>query len=63
MNRNICYGLFTLLFVTLACRPVIAIGWNEFIFLFLLMAVLLGPPLYKLMRKLEAFLQNERKKK
>jgi len=39
--------------ILLACRPVLAIGWGEFFFLVFVIAVLLGPPLYRLIRKIE----------
>jgi hypothetical protein len=53
MNRILWRGLFPLLISMLACEPVIAIGWREIIFVFILMAILLGPPLYRFIRKLE----------
>jgi hypothetical protein len=53
MNKRFLYGLFGLLVSMLACEPVIAIGWREIIFVFILIAILLGPPLYKFIRKLE----------
>lgn len=45
-----------------ACRPVIAIGWGEFVLLFLLVAFLLGPALFRFARKWNEF-QESRKKK
>jgi hypothetical protein len=61
MNKKILYSL--LIFVTFACRPVIAIGWNEFLFLSVLIAVLLGPPLYKFLRRTEEFWKRKQKDK
>jgi len=46
-----------------ACRPVIAIGWNEFLILSILIMVLLGPPLYKLIRRVEKFWKHKLKDK
>jgi len=63
MNRNFLSGLFALLITTLACEPVIAIGWRELFFIFILMAFLFGPPLYRFIRKVENFRRNDRKKK
>jgi hypothetical protein len=63
MNKNLRYGLVVLLFSSLACRPVLAIGWNEFIFLFIVITVLLGPPLYRFIRRVEGFLKHEKRKK
>jgi hypothetical protein len=48
---------------TLACEPVIAIGWRELFFILILMAFLFGPPLYRFIRKVEDFRRNARKKK
>lgn len=46
-------GVIALLFGTVACEPVIAVGWKEILFVFILVAILLGPPLYRFIRKLE----------
>jgi hypothetical protein len=48
-------ALTALLLSTLACEPVIAIGWRELLCVVGLMAFLFGPPLYRLIRKLENF--------
>jgi len=56
-------ALFALFLVTFACRPVIAIGWEELLFLIVLIAFLLGPPLYRLIRKVENFWRREHKGK
>lgn len=37
----------------LACRPVLAIGWGEFLVLVIAVALLIGPPLYRLFRRRE----------
>jgi len=39
--------------ILLACRPVLAIGWGEFFFLVVVIVVLIGPPLYRLIRRIE----------
>lgn len=46
-------GLTVLLISMLSCRPIIAIGWPELIVLFILIAVLLGPLLFRLYRFLD----------
>ena len=61
MNKKFLLGFLPLLLGTLACQPVIAIGRNEFLLVLLLIAVLLGPPLYKMARKMEEFLQRRKK--
>jgi hypothetical protein len=48
-----------LLFGTLACQPVFAIGWEEILLFMILAAIALGPPLYRFLRKLE----NSRRQK
>lgn len=51
----------------LSCRPIIAIGWPELIILIILIAVLLGPLLFRLYRFLDkiqkASQAGEKKKK
>lgn len=49
----------------LACRPVIAIGWPEFLILFVLLAFLFGPPLFRFytwLQKYRAEKHNKPKK-
>jgi hypothetical protein len=36
----------------LACRPVIALGWQEIAIIFVLGAILLGPPVYRFYQRL-----------
>lgn len=55
MNRPSLFALLVLVLATIACSPVIAISWNEFLLIGILVVVLLGPPLYRLLRRLEAF--------
>ena len=52
-NRLHFFTGFYVAYTLLACRPVLAIGWGEFFFLVFVIAVLLGPPLYRLVRKIE----------
>ena len=59
MNKMIFYGLSALILSTLACRPVLAISWNEFLIVGVLFADLLGPPLYRLLRRVEEFFKHE----
>jgi hypothetical protein len=60
MNR-FGVGLSALLLVTLACRPVITVGWGEFLIFAVLVVLLIGPPVYRFLRKLEK--SREQKKK
>jgi hypothetical protein len=61
MNKNLLAGLFVLLLSTLACEPVIAIGWRELFIVLGLMVFLLGPPIYRLIRRIEIFLKKKNK--
>ena len=61
MNQKILYGLLALVLSTLACAPVIAIGKNELLCLLVLILVLLGPPLYRLVRRLEKYINQKDK--
>jgi hypothetical protein len=63
MNKNLRCGLIALLLSSLACKPVFAIGWNELLFLSVVIAVLLGPPLYKFLRRVEEFWKRKQKDK
>jgi len=63
MNRRFLLGWLALLFSTLACEPVIAIGWKEILFVMIFVGILFGPPLYKFIRRVEEFLKHEKKAK
>jgi fatty acid desaturase len=59
-------GLTVLLLSLLACRPVIAIGWPELVIIVVLVAVLMGPLMFRLYRfldKVRKVSQAEEKKK
>jgi hypothetical protein len=62
MSTKLLYALFALLFSTLACEPIFAFGWRELFFVFLLFAFLLGPPVYRFIRRVEKFLKHEKEK-
>jgi len=61
MNKNILAGVSILLLGTLACEPVIAIGWKEIFFVFILLAFLFGPPVYRFIRRIEISLKHKDK--
>jgi hypothetical protein len=63
MNKRFLSRLVVLLFSTMACRPVIAIGWEEFLLFFILIAFLLGPPVYRFIRRIDDFRERRRKGK
>ena len=53
MNRNM-WRLFPFLLLMLACQPMVVVGWKELLLVFLLVAVLTGPALYRLIRRIES---------
>jgi hypothetical protein len=61
MNSRILYVLFSLGISTLACSPVIAISWKEFLIIGVLIAALLGPPLYRFVRRVEHSVKRKKK--
>jgi hypothetical protein len=61
MNKKIIAGLCVLVLSTLACEPVIAIGWREIFIVLGLIVFLFGPPLYRLVRRIEIFLKKKNK--
>lgn len=46
-------GVYSLMLGILACRPMLAIGWGEFLILAVAVVLLIGPPLYRLFREFE----------
>jgi hypothetical protein len=60
MNRKTVYGLLALALAVVACCPVIAISWNEFLIIAVIVAVLLGPPLYRFIRRVEQFFKRQK---
>ena len=59
-NHSGALTLAALLLAATACRPVIAIGWGEFIVLVLVIAFLLGPLLLRLYRYISRLEKIER---
>ena len=60
MNKKIWAGVSALLLSTLACEPVIAIGWREIFIVLGLIMFLLGPPTYRFIRRIEIFLKKKK---
>lgn len=54
-------GVSVFLLSMLACQPVIAIGWKEILFVFILIAFLIGPPVYRFIRRIENSLKQKDK--
>jgi len=61
MRNEIKVSLAVFLLGTIACEPVIAIGWREIFIVFILIAFLFGPPIYRFIRRLEKFLKSKDK--
>lgn len=59
MRKVIWAGLSALMLGTIACQPVLAIGWREGVLILLLILLLIGPPVYRFLRRLE----NHRRQK
>jgi len=55
MKKKFGAGIAVLMLSALACKPIFAVGWKEILFVMVLAAFLLGPPLYRFLRKLEKF--------
>jgi hypothetical protein len=53
----------TLLLASLACRPVLTIGWTEIVIILALMVILLGPALFKLYQRVNEFQSWKKAKK
>jgi len=49
-TESISFSLIFLFLSLLACRPIIAIGWTEIIIILALVAVLMGPVLFRIYR-------------
>jgi hypothetical protein len=52
-----------LLLSLLACRPVFAIGWNEILIIGFLVALLIGPLLFRLGRIWSKYQESERNRR
>jgi hypothetical protein len=61
MKNRFDMGLSALLLATLACRPIFTIGWEEFLLLVFLVFLLIGPPLYRFLRRLENYRRKKEK--
>ena len=61
MKNRFDAGFVVLLLGVVACEPVIAIGWREGIFILLLTILLIGPPVYRFLRRLEKAREKNRR--
>jgi hypothetical protein len=60
-KKHLLVSVGVMAFGTLACEPVIAIGWKELFFVFVLMSFVFGPPIYRFIRRIEKFRDRQRK--
>ena len=51
-----------LILISISCRPVITVGWQEIGILALLLAVLIGPAIYRVFRRFDEFKQWKAKR-
>ena len=61
MKWKIQVGIVVLLLSTLACEPVMVVGWRELSCIFVLIMFLFGPPLYRFVRKFEKYRRQKEK--
>jgi hypothetical protein len=61
MKVSFFAGLTVLLLSIVACEPVFAIGWRELGIIFLLVAIVFGPPAYRLLRRMEKYWKTREK--
>ena len=57
-KNQVLLGLHALILNSLACRPVLTIGWQEILIVFLLIVVLMGPVIFNLYRRWDAFMNR-----
>ena len=62
-HLQVAAGAGAVLFSTLACEPLIAVGWQELLIIIALVAFLIGPLLFKLAKAWIRFQDSMRKKK
>jgi len=61
MKRELWTTAGALILGALACQPVLAIGWREGVLILLLMVLLIGPPVYRFLRRLEKWREKKSK--
>ena len=59
-GRFLAVGYVTI-FSILACEPVFAVGWRELFIVFILILFLVGPTIYRFLRKIESLLKKKDK--
>jgi hypothetical protein len=62
-HSQIFIAIAALLLTSLACEPVIVIGWDELFIIFLVIAFLFGPLIFRFWRAYNKYKNESRKKK
>jgi len=60
---SVFLAIASLWLATIACRPVIAIGWPEFVILVIVIAILLGPVMLRIYRFLDRLQKASKEEK
>jgi hypothetical protein len=50
VSYPVTISIIILLFSLMSCRPIIAIGWTEIVIIVVLVAILMGPLLFRIYR-------------
>jgi len=64
-TKSVSLSLVVVFLSLLSCRPIIAIGWTEIIIIVVLVAILLGPLLFRIYRfidRVQRASKDEKKK-
>jgi hypothetical protein len=61
MKASFIAGQTALLLGIVACEPVFAIGWRELGIIFILVAIVFGPPAYRFLRRMEKYWKTREK--
>jgi len=61
VNFSLLVAVLAVLLAVFSCRPVVAIGWQELLFLLLLVAVFVGPSIYRFLRRIENYHKHRKK--
>jgi hypothetical protein len=66
VSYPVTISIIILLFSLMSCRPIIAIGWTEIIIIIVLVAILMGPLLFRIYRfidRVQRASKEDKKKK
>jgi hypothetical protein len=63
MKPPVLAFISALLMITISCRPVMTVGWQEILILFIIVAVFFGPVIFRIYRRWGEFRQWKGKEK